>query len=204
MWTFAVRPVDHDGWIGSWSPGIGDPTVVGWLTTVLYFVTCAACWSIVRRRTTTLARGEKVLWWVLTGTLLALGINKQLDLQTAFTELGRMMARRQGWYEQRGALQRVFIEELAVLVVIASLLLVRLTRRMPVPSRLAMVGAVVLFGFVLVRAASFHHVDIFLGSRFLGLKANWILELGGISLILAAAIWRMRFGSAGLKNARRN
>ena len=26
----------NEGWIGEWSPGIGDPSVGGWLTLLLY------------------------------------------------------------------------------------------------------------------------------------------------------------------------
>src|SRR5882724_10971904 len=31
-----------------WSPGIGDPTIGGWLTVILYFLTMVSCW---RQRT---------------------------------------------------------------------------------------------------------------------------------------------------------
>jgi hypothetical protein len=27
-----------------WSPGIGDPTIGGWLTVILYFLTMVSCW----------------------------------------------------------------------------------------------------------------------------------------------------------------
>lgn len=60
----AARPVEGQGWIGHWSPGIGDPCVMGW-------------------------------------------INKQRDLQSAFTEVMRVVAREQGWYEARRQYQRL-------------------------------------------------------------------------------------------------
>ena len=44
--------------------------------------------------------------------------------------------------------------------------------------------------FILIRAASFHHVDRMLGEQVMCLKMNWILELGGISLILLGAVKR--------------
>ncbi len=34
-----------NGWVGNWSPGIGDPTFVGWFTVVAYFDAALACWK---------------------------------------------------------------------------------------------------------------------------------------------------------------
>ena len=45
-----------------------------------------------------------------------------------------------------------------------------------------------ILGFVVIRAASFHHVDAFLAARLGGIKWNWILELGGIAVVAAAAV----------------
>ena len=55
---------------------------------------------------------------------------------------------------------------------------------------LAVVGATLVMGYVLIRAASFHHVDRFIGSRIFGFRWNWILEMGGIALVLFAGQWR--------------
>jgi hypothetical protein len=45
-----------------------------------------------------------------------------------------------------------------------------------------------ILGFVVIRAASFHHVDAFLVARLGGVKWNWILELGGITFVALAAL----------------
>jgi hypothetical protein len=47
--------------------------------------------------------------------------------------------------------------------------------------------------FVLVRASSFHRMDELISWRILGLRMNWLLELGGIALIAANA-WVFRRG----------
>jgi hypothetical protein len=44
-----------------------------------------------------------------------------------------------------------------------------------------------VLGFVIIRAASFHHVDALLAARLGGMKWNWILELGGIAAVAAGA-----------------
>ena len=51
-----------------------------------------------------------------------------------------------------------------------------------------LLGLSMLLLFVVMRAASFHHVGVFLGRRVLGLKLNWILELGSIALVAVSAV----------------
>ena len=58
-------------------------------------------------------------WRTISVLFLALGINKQLDLQTALTEAGRVLARYQGWYEQRQFVQLVVIALFAMTCLIA-------------------------------------------------------------------------------------
>jgi len=189
----ATLPSGH-GWIGAWSPGIGDPTFVGWFTVVAYIAAVAFCWQV--RRTLSVGpndpRRERRFWLALALALLFLGINKQLDLQTAFTETMRTLARRQGWYENRFEYQIAFIAGMTFLLPVGIWLCFRVARGMPTSVKTAGAGLVVIACFVLIRAASFHHVDRLLGETVLLLKLNWLLELGGIAVVLVGASWRLR------------
>ena len=49
---------------------------------------------------------------------------------------------------------------------------------------------IMLVGYVVIRTASFHYVDRLIGEKFLGLRLNWILEMGGIGVVLVASYWR--------------
>ncbi|MCX4241091.1 hypothetical protein [Paraliomyxa miuraensis] len=205
-----------------WSAGIGDPTFMGWLTVVAYFAATwlclrafmvekagpprpyrhaiAALWRVVRRhwpRPPAPAR-RAGLWVLLAAILAVLGVNKQLDLQSLITELGRIAAIEGGWYEQRRPIQVGFIG--AVLVAGAGLVVALgwLARGHLRDFRLALGGMVVLVTFVVLRATSFHHIDILIGTRVAGLELNWVLELGGISLVAVAAGRRLRQAGAPL------
>lgn len=57
--------------------------------------------------------------------------------------------------------------------------------------KLLAAGLLFLGTFIVVRAISFHHFDSILKLSFLGMKVNWIMELGGISLIVSAAIMKL-------------
>ena len=169
----------------NWRPGIGDPTFAGWLTTVCYFAAAVLCGLAASRvRSATDGRGGSAAFWViLTILLAALGINKQLDLQSLFTELARALARQQGWYEQRQSAQKIFIALVGLCGALALTFFAILIRRSLETQGLALLGVILLACFVLIRASSFHHVDSLLGLRLAGLKLNWIIELTGIACV---------------------
>ena len=95
----------------NWSPGIGDPTIGGWLTVALYLLASLSCWTSARKIALQDACSlqERRAWRSISALFLALGVNKQLDLQTALTEAGRVLAHTQGWYAQREFVQLAFI-----------------------------------------------------------------------------------------------
>ena len=63
------------------------------------------------------------------------------------------------------------------------------TRSAPIPTRLALIGTTIVLGFVLIRAASFHHVDVLLKIGLGDFRLNHVLELTGIGFVGYAA-WR--------------
>lgn len=178
-----------------WRAGIGDPSLMGWVTVAAYFIAGALCLRLALQA----GRGdgnwrsrEGVFWLVLCLAMFFLGINKQLDLQTWFTLTLRKLSRSQGWYEYRRPLQVVFILLLATGGVVGCRLLYLLTRGRMRENSVALAGIVFVTCFVMIRAASFHHVDLFLKRDVAGVRMNWVLELTGIGLIIANALWKWK------------
>jgi hypothetical protein len=170
-----------------WRPGIGDPTVIGWVTVVAYFFTAYLCWRAGSR-----AVGSKKVrsfWMGVTALLVFLGFNKQLDLQTALTFIGKDMAKSEGWYERRRLVQAFFVLFIAFGGLAATTWLFWTFRRELKWIWQALAGVGFLLSFIVIRAASFHHIDLFLKSGPAGVRMNWILELGGIAAIAWPA-WR--------------
>jgi hypothetical protein len=196
-------PTPPTGWIGEWSPEIGDPTAIGWFTVVAYFL---ASWlayrafrasaggaSVLQTARYSFGRGESpharvgLIWWAIACMLGFLGVNKQLDLQTALTELAKLAAHAGGWYDDRRSVQLVFIACLVAGALSVLLALAHFGRPALGRLRLAMVGLVLLGLFVCLRAVSFHHVDTLFGTDVHGFRLNWILELSGICVLGIAA-----------------
>jgi hypothetical protein len=199
-----------------WSPSIGDPTVMGWVTVVAYFATawlCVRAFQVEKRgparplwaSVAALARVMRkhwphppaparraALWLVLCAIMVALGINKQLDLQTLVTELGRWAAYAGGWYEQRRFVQAMFVLAIAICGAIGLAVLWWLTRGQLRDFRLTLAGLALLVCFVVIRAASFHAIDELIHVEWLGIRMNWMLELGGIALMATGVIRRLR------------
>ena len=169
---------------GSWQIGIGDPTPLGWITVAAYAVAALASW---RCHAAQGARSANRFWLLLTLAMAALGINKQLDLQTALTVFGRAAAKAQGWYEQRHPVQIAFIGGVAVAGMVTLGALLRLAWPLAAGRALALCGVVFLAVFVLIRASSFNHVDQLLSTQLLGLSVNGVLELGGIAGVALGA-----------------
>ena len=194
------------GWIGSWSPGIGDPTFMGWFTVFAY---AASAWLCFRARSkllvtarhpgATVARNALKVWTILFWLLVALGINKQLDLQSAFTEIARQIALSGGWYEKRRLMQFVFVVLIAGAGILGSFTVYKVALRAGRYAQLGVAGFVLLMSFVVIRAASFHYIDRLIDLRPLGIRVNWVLELGGISIIAAAA--RLQSAISGMRTA---
>lgn len=184
--------------IDGWKPGIGDPTPIGWITVISYlfaaFVCFLAAWSAKRADTHIFDSGR--LWLMLGTAMIGLGINKQLDLQSLFTAIGRDIAHRQGWYAERRGVQEAFIVMIAISGAALLGLVAIYVRKLDWQIKVAGAGLTFLIIFIIVRAASFHHMDVLLGTAFVGIRLNGLLELGGIVAIAAGAIgYYVRFAS---------
>jgi hypothetical protein len=173
-----------------WTPGIGDPTIMGWVTVAAYFVAAVLCLASAIR-----SSDDKRLWSWSGAFLALLGINKQLDLQSWFTQAARDLALVEGWYDYRGIVQAMFIVAMVVGCSVGGVRLWKAARERPICIRLAFAGFAILIAFIAIRAASFHHIDRLIGSSIFGFRFNWIFELGGIAIIGASALCA-RFRSA--------
>jgi hypothetical protein len=165
-----------------WRPTIGDPTAMGWLTVFAYLATAVACYAASLKQ-------PGRLWRWLPVVFLFLAFNKQIDLQSLFTEVGKISTRQMGLYGHRGSIQATMIVIILAVAGIGIVTLLVALKRPWSPKSLALTGLIVLTSFIAIRALSFHHFDRFIGTWYGPMKGNWILELSAISMVLAAALW---------------
>jgi hypothetical protein len=181
-----------------WRPGISDPSWAGWLTMAAYAL--AACLALLAYRSCRSeahrleqthpreAENERLLacfWLLACVTLTALGVNKQLDLQSLFTQVLRDAAREQGWYDNRRRYQLAFVVAIASTGVMGVGAMAWVMRRVLDRVWMAVLGLGWMTSFVVIRAASFHHVETFL--RSITHQGNVAFELSGIAMVAAGA-----------------
>lgn len=181
----------------TWRPRIGDPNLIAWCITGTYFVAAWMCYLAGRKCRTesgtwTVSKIER-FWNVLAMLMFALGCNKQLDIHTLLTQIGREVARVEGWYPYRKRIQAVFIVICALVGVTCGVAGLWFTRRRWRQCGVACVGIIFLITFVVIRAASFHHVDRLL--YHLPQLGRWVnngLEFSGTLLVALGALQSLR------------
>ena len=174
----------------NWYSRMGDPTVAGWAITIAYFIVTLLCWQAGLKEKTINVNIQKperhVLWFGLSILLLVLGINKQLDLQTLLTALGREIAQEDGLYESRREIQLIFVILFALFCFSSFVALSWWLRDCWRRYWIALLGVALLVSFVVIRAASFHHVDYLIRKWSFSMK--YIVELGGILVVGFGAV----------------
>jgi hypothetical protein len=186
----------------------GRLTTLGWTTFALYLI--AAILSF--RKAAASARGHSSaingqqssemgrIWFWLGVVLALLGLNKPLDLQTRLIELGRQIAGRENLSAHHTGLHVLFFLGFMVLV-IALFVAVRfrfaaemgrVVRQLPV----AAAGCALVCIYIVIRAASIDRVDQMLGMDLDRVPFLWLLEAGGLLLVIVQAL---RVSGRGLK-----
>ena len=188
---------------GHWYWGLGDPDAGAVVVTGLYLLTSIACLLVakqLRRLHSKLLRrfdskSEATFWIVLAIVLLLLGINKQADLQSLITMYGRDLIKYVGLYSVRRTFQIAFIALVAIIAMLSVSISLWAVCRWTWPCHLAAIGLGIQAAFLVIRAASFHHVDRLLGLRMADMKINLIVESIGLVLMLLAAVGRLRMAA---------
>jgi hypothetical protein len=170
----------------------GHLTAIGWINFALYMIAALLSFraAVVSRSYNSAALGR--IWVWLGAILAALGLNKQLDLQTLLIKLGRQGARWEHLLEYRPELHVLFFLGFA-LVLIALFVAVRFRlpgqigrfgRQLP----LAAGGCALICAYIVIRAVSIDSVDQMLGFDLERIPFLWLLEAGGLLLIIVQAL----------------
>src|SRR5262245_31709630 len=146
----------------------------------VYFV---VAW-ITKKTSIGFDRKERVLWTVIPIALALLGINKLFE--GALTNVGRMIAFDQGWYVHRRVFQISLVASILAICSIGAIVLLLAARQANLSTRLALSVTIMLLALGLMRDVSLHQIDHLIGERVVGLKLNWLLDVGGLGLVLFA------------------
>jgi len=217
LWSRAVWGGSQSVLTLAWAPAIGDPTILGWTITLAYAagtwlaLRAAAihlharevrAWrgtagettalgekrALAARTTDARQRAYLVRFWCFAAFVLALlCINKQLDVQTLFTESAREIAQFGGWYRERKSLQFALLGVAFAAAVVCALWMLWMFRFSLRRVWVAVCGLVVLAAYIAMRGTSHHAVNAFMRLGPFPLRDS--MELVGIAMIAWPA-WR--------------
>lgn len=171
-----------------WRQNLADADFADWFTVAAYGVAIAAAMMAARGAVVHDRGRDRLFWYFVALALGFLAVNELLDLQTLLTAIGKQAALNGGWYDQRRVVQFWFVGALVVGALLGGLAIAWLTRRASGAIRLAIAGLAFIAGFVLVRAASFHHTDEWLGRDLSLIDYGTAQEVTGIAVVAVAAV----------------
>lgn len=188
-----------------WQPHIGDPTLFGWLTVLVYLLAAVVCLVCAWRADEIFEDDpiwqHRLIWGMMAVGLLFLGINKQLDLQSWFTAVIKAIAWEKGLYELGRRAQIYFIAGMALSSLIIFGVIAWTFRHVWRHYWLLLLGLVFIARFVITRAAGFYGVSLPRLSQITGgFQITWMLEIAGALVIALAAYLNIRRGQKRSEN----
>ncbi len=176
---------------------IGDPTPFAWATVAMYLLAALLCfvcaWKAERIFDDEHTWLHRLIWMGLGLGLVFLGANKQLDLQSWFTQVAKNVAWELGLYDMGQGLQVLFILALIGVSGVAFLIALYFLRHVWRHYWLLLFGVLFIARFVITRAAGFYGVYLPELSQFTGgYKITWAMEFLGALFIALAALYNLR------------
>jgi hypothetical protein len=102
--------------------------------------------------------------------------------------VGRQLANAQDWYDLRRVVQFSFILVLSAASIAAFLWVAIFFRDLHRRFAFAFCGLFFVLSYMIIRAATFHHIDEVIQYDLHGIKMKWVIELAGIYMIIAAGL----------------
>lgn len=170
----------------------GRLTALGWTMFGLYLVAALLAFRAAAIGRAQGATALRRVWLCFGAMLAALGLNKPFDLQTRFLTLGRQVAQREHLLAHRTELYAIFFLgfALALIGLFGAIwfrrpgLLGQLMRQLPGTAA----GCALICVYIVIRAANIDHVDQMLGLNWESIPFLWLLEAGGLLLIMGQAL----------------
>lgn len=178
-----------------WAIKTGASLPGGWAVVLAFSLASVAAGFVALRGR---RKADRILWASMGVVLAGLAANAQLDLLSGMTEIGRCIARIEGWYGKRQTLQDDLMTALWITCAIAGFSLWRLRRGLR-SAMAALAGFSLILATTGARAISIHHMDSLINFTFAGAALGAWAELLGAALIAANAIWLLALIAGRLK-----
>ena len=176
-----------------WVERIADADLADWTTVAVYGLGAVCSFAAIASAGKFGRSRERFFWVATAGLLVVFALNEVFDFQTLITDIGKVVARRDGWYEGRHEIQFVFVIALGIAGAVVGATLLWLVRKMHWTVHLAVAGLGSIALFILARAISFHKMDAWFVQKMPLFNQGTVQELiGGAIIALAAILYLLR------------
>ena len=167
-------------------------TALGWIMLGLYLGAALLAAGVAPVVGSKNSAAMRRVWICLSVILAVLGLNKQFDLQTLIIELGRRIAYGKHLLPYRRELYALFfLGFVLAAIALFAFVLVRFSADLGKYARafpLAACGCGLIGTYIVIRAATIDGVDQMLGFDLERIPFFWLLEAGGLLLIMIQAL----------------
>lgn len=176
-----------------WKTVFGDPWFSGTVFMLGYGVAAVLMLRVARQIT-----GREALFWRLCAIAFFFQVaNTHLDLHAFVVSYGRCLARAQGWYSARHAVQYfVLVGSLVALASVLSLVMIVFFRSI-FGNLLLILGVVLALGTTFVKAVNYHGLEQLYAGHFGQFRGVDLIELAGVAIALLASVLRLRKSAPG-------
>jgi hypothetical protein len=164
------------------------PTLLDWVTSAGYLIAAALCFWAGRAAQRNLEPARSFTpFFVIAVLAIALGINKEFEVQTLMIRIGRALATSEGWYEERRMFQKILVVAILIIgLAVSSRFVYQHIEFFKTHLGLACgVAAICLYCFL--RWADVNHIEL-LGSGRSSSESLWPLEISGVTLLIFGTV----------------
>lgn len=182
----------------TWLSKSGDTTMWSWIITVMYVL--AIILSFYLARTIKAENDRHFLWVWLSVFLLAMGLNKQLDVQILISMTGKYLAWNLNIYQYGRLLQKILALGILLGTAAFAILIFQKTRSILHKEKLSLTGFAILILFTLIRVGSISHIGIAIYLQYYVISRIHGLEFLGLLVITISLIRNLYLHKKGLSS----
>lgn len=181
---FRSIPCGYEDWKTVW----GDP----WFSGSVFMLAYGVAGWLMLKVSRLAGKRESWLWRMCAFLFFFQVFNTHLDLHAFVVSYGRCLSRAQGWYDTRNDVQQLVLIVVFVTAACLILLTVLIFRRSLVENPLLVLGTTIALGMTVVKGINYHHFEKYYGQYFGPFRGADLVELSGILIALAAAMFWLR------------
>jgi hypothetical protein len=157
-----------------------------------YLVIVMFCLVTAFRPNAAVSSEHRNIFISITIILLTMLTLRLLNINVYLTETIRMLAKSQGWYEDRHIIQVIFVSGVFIFAIIFFMLMEQKFNAIWRSYSMAFYGIIFLISFIIIKNTSYHPIDQFLNRELRGVKLAGVIEFLNVMWVTGSLFFTYR------------